>query len=207
MRIEYIDIEPTTAENENWEKSRREFLRSIFIGSIAFSFISFPGCTIGEKQWNGMGIFTDKEMNTLYHLQLAIFPADGNGPSASELNALDYFMWNLTQANLSPNEIETLKTGLIEITKVISKSFEKDKTIDQFTNPDWANVIPQICKTYALKDWLSKLTTLLLESLLLDPVYGVNINERGWEWLGHQPGIPRPTEENKYPNYLHVIYG
>jgi hypothetical protein len=29
-------------------------------------------------------------------------------------------------------------------------------------------------------------------SALADPVYGGNRERRGWEWLAHQPGYPRP---------------
>ena len=42
------------------------------------------------------------------------------------------------------------------------------------------------------------MVTLLFEALLLDPLYGGNKEEKGWKWLNHTPGFPRPTEELRY---------
>jgi gluconate 2-dehydrogenase gamma chain len=33
----------------------------------------------------------------------------------------------------------------------------------------------------------------IIEALLSDPVHGVNGEERGWRYLGHTPGFPRPN--------------
>ncbi len=33
-----------------------------------------------------------------------------------------------------------------------------------------------------------------LESLLGDPIYHINRNQKGWIWLGHQSGYPRPKK-------------
>jgi gluconate 2-dehydrogenase gamma chain len=207
MRVEYSDIDCKEQPNESWEQSRRTFIHNALISSLALSFFSFPSCILADQKWDGKGIFTAHEMNTLFHLQLAILPADGNGPSSEEIRALDYFMWYLTEANTTASDIDYLVNGLKTIVLSINKLASKTATIEHISQEDWKKIIPQLCSTYAHKDWLSKLTTLIFEALLLDPVYGVNVNEIGWEWLEHQPGIPRPTEENKYPIYLHLIYG
>jgi gluconate 2-dehydrogenase gamma chain len=207
MRVEFSDIDNQYSINENWEQNRRAFIRNILFGSVAFSFLSFPGCISESSEFDGKGIFTSIEMNTLYRLQLAIFPSDNNGPSAEDIRALDYFMWYLTAANTPQNDIVFFTSGLQKITKKISNDFLQNTSVDQLTTADWQNIIPQLCITYELKDWLSKTTTLLFEALLLDPVYGGNTNEIGWEWLNHQPGIPRPTASTKYPDYLDIIYG
>jgi gluconate 2-dehydrogenase gamma chain len=205
MRIEFSE-NPTQPLNDlNWEQSRRSFLRSAIIGSVGISFLSFPSCIFSPNSWDGKGIFTQNEMSTLYHLQLAIFPNDGNGPSAEDCRALDYFMWCLTEANTPPKDIDYLVNGLKNITQAIV-AIEPTAT-DQISTERWNTILPELCTTYAHKDWLSKLTTLIFEAVLLDPVYGGNVNEIGWEWLEHQPGIPRPTSTTKYPKYLNLIYG
>jgi len=47
--------------------------------------------------------------------------------------------------------------------------------------------------------------TLIFEALLLDPIYGVNTNNIGWNWLNHDPGVPRPNKENMYPTIYTTI--
>jgi len=33
-----------------------------------------------------------------------------------------------------------------------------------------------------------------MESVLGDPVYNINKDGSGWNWLEHKPGLPRPKE-------------
>ena len=48
------------------------------------------------------------------------------------------------------------------------------------------------------ENWLSTLLLYIFEALLTDPVYGGNPNGIGWKWLGHNPGLPRPTADKRY---------
>jgi gluconate 2-dehydrogenase gamma chain len=43
-------------------------------------------------------------------------------------------------------------------------------------------------------EWLRKTIAFALEALLGDPVHGGNTDEVGWRWIGHRPGVPRPTK-------------
>ena len=52
------------------------------------------------------------------------------------------------------------------------------------------------------KEWCSILITLILESLLLDPIYGGNPDGIGWKWLEVTPGFPQPTEELRYDKVI-----
>lgn len=45
---------------------------------------------------------------------------------------------------------------------------------------------------------LAKLIDFLLEALLADPVYGGNREQRGWHWLQHTPGFPRPPAGKRW---------
>ena len=43
----------------------------------------------------------------------------------------------------------------------------------------------------------------IFEALLSDPVYGANVNEAGWNWLGYAAGLPRP--DTIYSDQLTMI--
>ena len=66
-------------------------------------------------------------------------------------------------------------------------------------------IVGLLAKKKKTKVWLSKLLTSIFEALLADPIYGGNPNEIGWEWLGHNPGSPRPEERNSYPNIIKTV--
>ena len=48
---------------------------------------------------------------------------------------------------------------------------------------------------------MNRVLSYILEALATDPIYGGNTNEIGWDWLEHQPGMPRPSTTNKHPLY------
>jgi gluconate 2-dehydrogenase gamma chain len=52
---------------------------------------------------------------------------------------------------------------------------------------------------------LAKLLDFLIESLLADPVYGGNRDQRGWQWLQHPPGFPRPPASHRWYQLLPVV--
>ncbi len=59
-------------------------------------------------------------------------------------------------------------------------------------------IIHQIVKSRAGRNWVSMLLTYTLEALLADPVYGGNKNGAGWKWLQHQPGYPTPSADKTW---------
>lgn len=34
----------------------------------------------------------------------------------------------------------------------------------------------------------------IMESVLGDPIYGINTNQNGWKWINHETGYPRPQK-------------
>ncbi|PKN15592.1 MAG: hypothetical protein CVU67_00425 [Deltaproteobacteria bacterium HGW-Deltaproteobacteria-24] len=34
----------------------------------------------------------------------------------------------------------------------------------------------------------------IMESVLGDPIYGINFNQKGWAWVNHETGYPRPQK-------------
>ena len=58
------------------------------------------------------------------------------------------------------------------------------------------DLLREIAGTGPGERWLASLITYTLEALLADPLYGGNPGGIGWTWLGHDPGLPRPTPAN-----------
>jgi gluconate 2-dehydrogenase gamma chain len=212
MRIEFEDIPNQTIEQVNsttsiWEQSRRSFLRNVLLGSVVVASPWIASCDINEeKKFDGKGIFTDIELELIYSLQNILFPNDGNGPSASDVNAHNYLVWYLSDELLPKEDYDFIINGFQSFKKFTQKEKGTSINLLEMTKEEWQQLIIKSCEIYEHKDWLSRILTLIFETLLLDPIYECNTNELGWEWLNHIPGNPRPTEELKYPNYLSVIY-
>lgn len=60
-------------------------------------------------------------------------------------------------------------------------------------------LLRQVEKSDAGRQWLDLLLRYLLEALLSDPVYGGNNGSKGWRWLAHRPGFPRPLRTRTFP--------
>jgi gluconate 2-dehydrogenase gamma chain len=69
------------------------------------------------------------------------------------------------------------------------------------TAENWQILVLRLAEDKSTEKWLSGMLTTILEALTLDPIYNINNNNFGWDWLEHQTGFPQPTEENKFPNF------
>ena len=49
--------------------------------------------------------------------------------------------------------------------------------------------------------FLTSTLNFINESLLGDPHYNINMEQKGWKWLNHYPGSPRPSESQIYSHY------
>jgi hypothetical protein len=63
---------------------------------------------------------------------------------------------------------------------------EKEKALQQLTS------------TSKGENWLSGHITIIFEALFSDPLYGSNTEEKGWNFIHHTPGVPRPKKANLY---------
>ncbi len=142
-------------------------------------------------------IFTLLQTRIIKQVQLHLFPSDGEGPSAKDLNAFGYLLWALTDPNnLNDGDREFLAQGTVWIDESANKHF--NKTFVDMTWSDQAKLLQRINGSQSGENWLSLLLYYLLESVTLDPLYGGNANGVGWQWLEYQPGFPRPTPETHY---------
>jgi gluconate 2-dehydrogenase gamma chain len=212
MRIEFENIfiqnsDEVELETTIWEQSRRSFIRNVLLGSVIIATPWIASCEINSKKvFEGKGVFTDDELELIHNLQNVLFPNDGNGPSAADVNAHNYLVWYLSDELLKKKDFDFIVNGFQSFKKFAQKELGSSVHLLDLKNDDWQIIITKSCEIYEHKDWLSRILTLIFEALLLDPIYGCNTNELGWEWINHIPGNPRPSDVLKYPNYLSIIY-
>lgn len=188
----YLDL-------EQWQTDRRKFLRGALLAGAMTQIGLFTSCSTKLKEGNDL--LTAEQATILNDVLNIFFPNDGNGPDAEDINAFGYVMWVLHDTlNRKIEDNAYILVGLnwadetaqeIYFSPFVELSQEqKEALVGKFTELDWG------------KNWSSMIITLILEALVLDPIYGGNKNEAGWNWLNHTPGFPRPTEENRYERIM-----
>jgi len=145
--------------------------------------------------------FSEPQRAVLKAVQLQLFPADGDGPSAADINALAYLEWALTDPdNIEDGDKVFIIKGIGWLEALSQQTHAK--SFVKLSMPQQQKMMQTISKSKAGDNWMSLLIYYLLEALLLDSVYGGNPDGIGWQWLGHQPGFPRPTTTKNYRHYL-----
>ena len=121
-----------------------------------------------------------------------LFPADGNGPSAHDIQATQYLQLVLQTPDFDPAEHKFILEGVAWLDQYAQ---EQNKVAFLSLNASQKDAVLQAIAQSSTGDrWLSALLNYTLEALLCDPVYGGNPQGIGWNWLQHQPGFPRPTQ-------------
>lgn len=198
------NIEDQIIDSEyQWSVNRRRWLQLAILGGIAISSPWLTSCqTISDQETDldGKGVFTEIEMKTVLALQNFLLPPVGKGPSAKDMNAHQYFVWSLADDNLPTSEKDYFVNKTLQFIQICKEQL--DKSFDQLNQIEQENFILANISEQWFESYLSRMITVIFEATLLDPVYGGNINEEGWNWLEHQGGTPRPSQETKYPEIL-----
>lgn len=183
--------------DNQWEISRKSFVKSILLSGAALQLPWLLSCS-NDKEYTGSTTPLSKEQfNLLLAVQNTLFPADGNGPGAADVNAGTYVLWVLNDDRVDPEENEYLIEKLDKF-----KVQCKEETGYEFTDlnaEEQHQFVRKISEIIWGRRWTSRLLTLIFEALLLDPQYDINPNEIGWKWLNHDPGSPRPSKKILYP--------
>ena len=188
------DVKSVTYQYINKNINRRSFLvaTGVFAGSITFgSLLSFY-----YKSSQQSHPFSKSEDRILQEVQEHLFPRSNDSLGASDVNALNYLHFVLTDPDIDEDNKILLIKGIgwleEECQTTFTKSFidlsliEKDKIFHIIEDSNWGY------------RWLSLNLIYIFEALLSDPIYSGNPDEIGWKWLEHTPGSPRPTSENMY---------
>lgn len=176
--------------------SRREFLQ---LSGMAGLLAALKPAPLWSKETAPAG-FTPAQRKLIAAVQMQLFPDDGDGPSARDLNALRYLEWALTDPdNQADGDPAFLTRGCGWLDDLARQRF--DKRFVELSPSDQHVLLDQTAASEAGENWMSLLIYYLIEALLLDPVYGGNPDGVGWRWLGHQPGFPRPKPGHGYRDY------
>ena len=198
-----VNIESDNTQESEWLLSRKKFIKSLILTGVAVQIPWLNSCSTEEETINNCAPLIDHQFKTVRAVQDILFPNDGNGPSARDLNAAPYLVWILNDSRLDPDENNYIIERIDEL-----EAYSKDKYGDYFYRLSLRNqeeIIAFISEESWGNRFLSRLLTYILEALLLDPAYGSNTNEVGWEWLNHNPGQPRPKKEILYPEIFNNI--
>jgi len=187
-----------------WELSRKEFIRSLLVIGVSTSIPFLTSCeTKEEPEVFDCSPLSAEQLKVLQAVQLVLFPKEGNGPSALQINADKWIVYVLND----PRDPQREKDFILENLKRLNQFSKEthDKAYDLLSTDQQENLLDLFFQDRNQKRWGSRMLTLIFEALLLDPIYGVNPDSIGWDWLNHNPGMPRPNNHNIYPTIYNTI--
>jgi len=191
-----------------WQLSRRGFVRNLLLAGLASQYPIFSSCvnqTEGIDEIDEMIFkhFSHSQKLILKEVQIILFPADGNGPSAEDVDALKYLDWVLSDPMIDPTEVDYIINGIGWVEETAQE--EHKESFIKLSQENRNNLITLIAEEDWGESWLSVILKFVLEAVLSDPQYGGNTDETGWKWLQHYPGYPRPTPELLYDKIIQTI--
>lgn len=185
---------------EKWLLSRKKFVSTLVLGGAALQLPWLTSCKNQSRSPGNTAPLSNHQFKVLQALQNTLFPSDGNGPGAYEINADTYLLWVLNDTQMAPDENQYIIDNLSKFSDYTQK---KLKYHFYELNPrEQQTIVEDVSQQKWGKRFLSRLLTLIFEALLVDPQYGSNPEEIGWNWLEHNPGPPRPTTALLYPTIL-----
>ncbi len=189
-----------------WQLSRGDFLRSLVAIGVSTQLVSCYSPNDSNSKLSTKRItplMTNQQARILIKVQSILFPDDGNGPSAEEINAFPYLLWYLQDELIEKYERDFYMRGADWVEQESLDLFNISfLDLPEKTQLDLVHILSMKKRT---KQWLSKLLTFIFEALLADPIYGGNPNNIGWDWLNHDPGSPRSEGELIYPNIIRTV--
>ena len=169
--------------------SRRDFLahtgKAMLGLSLLPSSLAISSCQTSSHPWD-----------TFAAVQQILFPDDGNGPSAKQINATAYLQFVLSAPDTDKEDSAFILNGINWLNKLAQDTLQAD--FIQLTVAQQEKTIQTISQSQAGDRWLSYLLLYIVEALLSAPAYGGNPNGVGWQWLAHQPGYPHPPIDKIY---------
>ena len=183
--------------------TRRQFvtrsLKTVTAFSLLPTLISLAACS-RDPAADQQSLLTQAPWYIFAAVQQQLFPADGNGPSAIDLNATLYLKFMLDAQDMAADDRTFIYSGIDWLNDLAQKTFQR--SFIQCDNPEQDRLLHMIANSRSGERWLSFLLLYIFEALLTDPVYGGNPNGIGWQWLEHQPGFPHPPKDKIYTELL-----
>lgn len=169
--------------------SRRRFLAAC----AALPLLAAVPVEAAEKQsaWQAK-----EPWRTLAAVQEHLFPATGEAPGASQIQALQYLKNVIDLHGIEESEKAFIQNG-VQWLNGIARDLYSAGFIELAT-AEKEKTLRKVALSRAGENWIATLLTYIIEALLTSPAYGGNPNGVGWKWLGHQPGFPQPPANKVY---------
>ncbi|MCF6317740.1 MAG: gluconate 2-dehydrogenase subunit 3 family protein [Proteobacteria bacterium] len=137
------------------------------------------------------------DLNAIF---MRLFPDDGDGPSANDLNVTTYLEWAMTdERNIADGDPEFIAKGIGWLNQLSNDNI--DQKFRDASIQEQEKLLTETIGSDAGRNWISILLYYVVEALTLDPFYGGNTNQVGWDWLQHQGGFPRPIQGKTYRDF------
>jgi gluconate 2-dehydrogenase gamma chain len=144
--------------------------------------------------------FSDDQQLDLDAIFMRLFPDDGNGPSANDLNVTTYLEWAMTdENNIADGDPDFIAKGIGWLNQLSQDNL--GKKFRDVTEIQQDEIIAQTVNSDIGENWVAILLYYVIEALTLDPFYGGNTNQVGWQWLEYQGGFPNPVQGKTYRDF------
>jgi gluconate 2-dehydrogenase gamma chain len=175
--------------------TRRQLLIAAAGGSLAAIFPTSSNTAVTIKAAKATDTWSVIEA-----VQQHLFPEEDDSPGAREINALGYLQFVVSDTTLDADSRHFITKGAAWLEDMAATMYKK--SFIKLDEAEAENVLRRIAGSEAGENWLSTLLLYIVEALLTDPVYGGNTEQRGWLWLQHVPGFPRPPADKTFPKLL-----
>ncbi len=184
---------------------RRFFLKTLIAGGIALQIPFVYSCN--TESLDSLTISID---NNNYNINLSLlrtildilYPNTSISPGALVLKSDIYYLWILKDNKLESSKKLFLIKNLDKFSQFCNekngKSFQK---LDKNKQEEFIEIVSH---TNWGEKYLSRVMTVIIESMFAHPVYGSNPEKIGWNWINYKGGIPEPQERNRYPEILSI---
>ena len=109
---------------ESWNLSRKNFIRTTVAGGII---AKLPILKLSAREVSAKTeTLNQSERQIIKSVQNILFPADGNGPGANDINALEYLEWVLADTEKDPDETRYIINGIGWLNESANEILMKD---------------------------------------------------------------------------------
>ena len=185
-------------KKSNYPYSRRQFIKGVGAFGVLSTVPWLSTCradTISVTE----GVLGKYSQMTADVLDI-LFPKDGNGPSSAEIHAYQYLNWVLLDENYDADIKKSIIKGLTRLAEFSQEQF--GQPFGKMSQKEKVNLVAKATQSNWGENLMARLVSMILDALVVDPIYGVNVDEAGWNWLGHISGLPRANKKDKYPEIL-----
>lgn len=160
-------------------------------------------CTSETTEGIRTNNFDSSQYYILTKVHNVLFPRDKFGPGAIDFKTVEYLDWVLSDVNLDQEDKDYLLNGIKWMEESSDEEFSKP--FSKLTDVEIESLISVVVKQNWGESWLSRNLSYILEAQFSDELYGSNKGGKGWIWLNHYPGYPRPSADMIYDEVFETI--